>query len=106
VLSNIPTVIHIHRQFCCLGEYSSPLYIVSAIAMDKVRIEEEDIKFRLFCGQFACRSGARMEVSEIEFEEMDVIFARRLSQRIDSSLGLFFAPSSQVDLCIVLGNSL
>jgi hypothetical protein len=106
MLSNVPTAIHIHHQFCCLGEYSSPLYIVSAITMDNVRIEEEDIKFRLLCRQLACRSGARMEVSKIEFEEMDVILARLLSQLVDSSLGLFFAPCSQVDLCIVFRDSL
>jgi hypothetical protein len=74
--------------------------------MDNVRVEEEDIKFGLFCGQFACCSGARMEIPKIEFEEMDVVFASFFSQLFDSSLGLCFAPSSQVDLCIVFRDSL
>lgn len=74
--------------------------------MDNIRVEKEDIEFGLFCGKFACRSGAGMEIAKIEFEEMDVVFTGLLSQVFDSSLGLFFATSSQVDLCIVLRDSL
>jgi hypothetical protein len=74
--------------------------------MDNVRVEEEDIKFGLLCGQFARSSGARMEIPKIEFEEMDVVFASLFSQLFDGSLGLCFAASSQVDLCIVFRDSL
>ena len=74
--------------------------------MENVRIEEEDIKFGLFCGQFPRRSGARMEISKIEFEEVNVIFASGLSELLDDSHGLVFASGSQVHLRIVFRDSL
>ena len=71
-----------------------------------LRIEEKDVQLGLLGSQFARGGSARTKISEVEFEEMDITFACRISQLFDGRHGLFFASGSQVDFGVVLSESL